>query len=784
MRRKGLALIGMVLLMVCIAAVALADPQLLIPENRQILSVSNGMVHFEWVPTPGLGTVLEIFDTDGEYVFSDAVEAGVGSYDLPVSGILQADTPYMLGIMDDNRGTDYNYFAITYGGGSSVNWGATGPGSPRGINTEGLNDKATVDMTDALNRLIDMLYEMDYEYFAGNSIGIIFAESEDNFLIRPMAINVYGYRMPSSQSNMVELTEFMLGVMEDVYNVQLEHGEEGDHFPFSNRYMRTANGEIPGGIEIKPLNFNKTKYASGMVFALVNEDGTKRMDGALYYAFCAQLEGGLLEFAIITDQSEIAELLEKLGIDREKLLAELPWATLKDYSREELTELLKNLIDTGEAQSQAQTQSDEDFYTAAHDESSDVGQRYRRILWENMDDVVDQVLEAISASLTSEELEIDHELQLELYKALLYQVLQSNTENIAEPTELMGEYIAAIAEAYVMAESAADVDEVRSALEQLGTGWVDMFSSALEKTDLKAQSDMDLALLCCIIAEQYANQATLNDIAAAAEEQSILREACDIVSQEIAASYSQLIGGLSAPVSSLIHNDNLVKQAQERATNGVTFATNALVLYEMNADVSAMGILYGEEKARLELEALSLELVQLGIVRNDLYALVDRAYNNENGTGGSLYVLTKLYLAADNTCLAATESFFGSVDRSWFGSAFVNEKITNAKAGVASVTSAQKDVEEERTTLRTQRAGYMSTRRRDTDVAMGRNPPGRSAVVNTGKDPLTLRDKPSQQSGTLALIPKGAVVTVLEEGAWPLVDYEGMQGYVNGKYLK
>lgn len=59
----------------------------------------------------------------------------------------------------------------------------------------------------------------------------------------------------------------------------------------------------------------------------------------------------------------------------------------------------------------------------------------------------------------------------------------------------------------------------------------------------------------------------------------------------------------------------------------------------------------------------------------------------------------------------------------------------------------------------------------------------RTAVVNTKSDPLSLRRAPNSNSVILK-IEKGETVTVLEEGEWPLVEYNGQQGYVNGKYLK
>ena len=60
----------------------------------------------------------------------------------------------------------------------------------------------------------------------------------------------------------------------------------------------------------------------------------------------------------------------------------------------------------------------------------------------------------------------------------------------------------------------------------------------------------------------------------------------------------------------------------------------------------------------------------------------------------------------------------------------------------------------------------------------------RTAVVNTKSSPLSLRSTPEQTGAVIRDIAKGETVSVLEEGEWTLIEYQGQQGYVNGKYLK
>lgn len=59
-----------------------------------------------------------------------------------------------------------------------------------------------------------------------------------------------------------------------------------------------------------------------------------------------------------------------------------------------------------------------------------------------------------------------------------------------------------------------------------------------------------------------------------------------------------------------------------------------------------------------------------------------------------------------------------------------------------------------------------------------------TAVINMQNSPLTMRDAPSQSGRTICKIPKGETVKVLKKGDWAKVEYDGEQGYVNGKYLK
>ena len=58
------------------------------------------------------------------------------------------------------------------------------------------------------------------------------------------------------------------------------------------------------------------------------------------------------------------------------------------------------------------------------------------------------------------------------------------------------------------------------------------------------------------------------------------------------------------------------------------------------------------------------------------------------------------------------------------------------------------------------------------------------ATVATQSGPLNIRDAPGQNGKVLAKAPKGTVLEVLAEGAWPRVRFGGIEGYASGAYLR
>lgn len=57
------------------------------------------------------------------------------------------------------------------------------------------------------------------------------------------------------------------------------------------------------------------------------------------------------------------------------------------------------------------------------------------------------------------------------------------------------------------------------------------------------------------------------------------------------------------------------------------------------------------------------------------------------------------------------------------------------------------------------------------------------AKVMTKEHPLSLRDAP-KSGRVIGKIPKDAIVDVMSEGEWPLVVWEGNEGYASGAYLQ
>ena len=57
-------------------------------------------------------------------------------------------------------------------------------------------------------------------------------------------------------------------------------------------------------------------------------------------------------------------------------------------------------------------------------------------------------------------------------------------------------------------------------------------------------------------------------------------------------------------------------------------------------------------------------------------------------------------------------------------------------------------------------------------------------VVLKESKALNIRAGRSTAARKIGSVPNGATVIVCEEGAWPLIEYDGLQGYVSGEYLK
>ena len=57
-------------------------------------------------------------------------------------------------------------------------------------------------------------------------------------------------------------------------------------------------------------------------------------------------------------------------------------------------------------------------------------------------------------------------------------------------------------------------------------------------------------------------------------------------------------------------------------------------------------------------------------------------------------------------------------------------------------------------------------------------------VVLSESKALNIRAGRSTAARKIGSVPNGATVIVCQEGAWPLIEYDGLQGYVSGEYLK
>jgi uncharacterized protein YgiM (DUF1202 family) len=86
--------------------------------------------------------------------------------------------------------------------------------------------------------------------------------------------------------------------------------------------------------------------------------------------------------------------------------------------------------------------------------------------------------------------------------------------------------------------------------------------------------------------------------------------------------------------------------------------------------------------------------------------------------------------------------------------------------------------------------GTASTRHDDSKMAIAPivadSSCNRWGEVNTAKDPLSIRVKPSQNANVIAKVPKGASVCILSvyDDNWYKVKYKSITGYAASAYIK
>lgn len=789
--------ICLALVLVLIAAAALAQPQIITPQEREILPVRGGMVTFEWVPQD---EAMELFVVDErqEALVQTVIEPGAAAMQIQASGLLQEGKPYMLILM---LGDDFATvsFGVDMGGGrsSNVDWSAIPSGSSASngasfgliqFNTENLEGLAK-KMVDMYNAIIESFSGVSEGYSLEGVRGVSYLESEEGALLGPVFLhlnNPNGF-FPYSEKLMINFTDQIFEILQEDYRQLRELGYlEDDSFPmFTNRYVQLMEGTLDGGMAIEPLHYYTDEMGvSLMLFGITDEKGNVLLDENIYGHFCVMDSSGKLISLLITEQEDIAKLIEEMGIDKDALVEKLPQVMKLGFTQERLKETLKELVIAGTAQKEVKTSTGTDYHSAARDEQSAVGQRYKAILWEKIDSVYDAVLDLLIKEKTQEALAPDMDWQMAMYKGIIYEMLGQNTEGIGETTAIVSEYLKALREAYQLADKVESVNSARDAMVlPQEESWARMLGFVLESTDVAAQGDEDLTVIACMIAEQAANEAVLEEIVLSVGAQSTLGSVCAEVEKETKEAFTAMVKMLNVPAIEAISD----MEAGKRVKELINVTASTLTLAEMNAHRSMMSDVYAMHGVSVVMEAMEAalpigdRLIQLSLIREDLLAMVEAAYQAEDEKGDALYTLTKLYLIAEESCLAATESYFASVESSWFASTFMHETVTDAKSAQAAVDASREEVEQTSAVLRDQRKQNLNERQKESNVALGRK---RTAVVNTNKSPLTMTTQQEKKGRTICEIPKGSTVVVLEEGQWPFVEYNGKQGYVNGQYLK
>lgn len=779
-------------------SVCVAEPVILTPQEQQILPVSHGCVTFSWVPQD-YEMDIYVIDATQTVLFSQTVDAGVSDFELPVSGLLQEGQPYLLMLMigDDSASAA---FGIDMGGGraSNVDWSSGLAGSASSSSSESSDFRMVIFDTEGLeglakkllelyNRILEGMSETMEGYTLNGSRGVVYAEGVEGALLNPITlrlVNQNGF-FPYDSNSMESYTNQLLDAIASDYKSLKEHGflEGDDYLPFSKRYAQFVDGNLPGDIGLLPLEFYNDQGVAFLLFALTDESGAVLLDENIYGHFCVADVSGKLISMLMTEQEEISKLLEELGLSKEKVADMLPKAMSLGFTQERLIEELAKLMRAGMAQKTVHTNVQDDFRNVALDRESNVGKKYARILWDRMDGVHDAVLDALIQEKTEAELKPNLEWQIAMYKGAIYELLSQNVDGIGEIAMIAAEYLKPIRKSYMTANHIESVNDVVSTLElPQNENWARLLKRVIAAADMNVLNEGDLSVIACLIAEQAANADLLNELIAAVGADSTLGVAAAAVFEETELAFEKLLSTLHTSVIETLNSTN----SGTRIAKLTTISANAVILSDANNGTSTMSdvyALFGSQTIMDEMEAsidIGNRLIQLNLMLDELRALVQAAYEGEEQQAAALYTLTRLFLIMEDRSLSTTQSFFGTVENSWFTNTFAHEGIKNAKSGNAAISESRKAVAESSTTLREQRKQSLNTRQRESNAVIGRT---RLAIVNTSKSPLTMTKAPEKKGGTICKIPKGATVTIIEEGEWSLVEYDGKQGYVDSQYL-
>lgn len=170
MKRLLLTICLLAIIVCCGITSALADVNIITPQEGETLPVENGMIHVKW-DMRGESGFWMIMDESYNYVLDGDIAAGEKQAYIRVSGVLAENTTYIFGLASDAEEAMFATFHVSYQGTSDgadasqpdVSTGTNGQAAANEpiiplVNSASLDDEGKY-LVEAYNNFIEKIFD-------------------------------------------------------------------------------------------------------------------------------------------------------------------------------------------------------------------------------------------------------------------------------------------------------------------------------------------------------------------------------------------------------------------------------------------------------------------------------------------------------------------------------------------------------------------------------------------------------------------------------------------------